>query len=137
LRDQVSHRDKELLALKDTNLAFERERADLQDQILEFERQAGELGRQLESARADKDQAAKRADDFKRKIEKVQSELESRTQELAAAQRKHEEQSAQRDAREASLRLEHTEALERAEEVKVAAVAAAEDRGRTETEKAL
>jgi CheY-like chemotaxis protein len=137
LRDQVTHKHKELLALNDTNLGFEREKADLNDQIVEFESKIGELGRQLDSARADKDQAAKRADDFKRKIEKIQSELDARTQDLAAAQRKHEEESAQRDAREAALRVEHTEALERAEEVRVAAVAAADDRGRAEAQKAV
>jgi chromosome segregation ATPase len=137
LRDQLTHKDKELLALKDTNLGFEREKADINDQILEFEQKIGELGRQLEGARADKDQAAKRADDFKRKIEKVQSELDARSQELAAAQKKHEEESAQKDAHEAALRVEHAEALQRAEEIKATAVAAAEDRGRTETQKAV
>lgn len=137
LRDQITHKHKELLALNDTNLGFEREKADLQDQILEFENKVGELGRQLEGARADKDQAAKRADDFKRKSEKIQSELDGRTQELQAAQNKHEEESAQRDAREAALRVEHEEALQRADEIKVAAVSAAEDRGRAETQKAL
>lgn len=137
LRDQLTHKHKELLALNDTNLGFEREKADFQDQILEFEKQASDLGRQLESARADKDQAAKRADDFKRKGEKIQSELDARSQELAAVLKKHEEESAQRDAREAALRVEHTEALERAEEIKITAVAAAEDRGRVEAQKAV
>ena len=136
LRDQLTHKDKELLALRDTNLGFEREKADLNDQILEFEKQINDLGRQLEGARADKDQAAKRADDFKRRTERTQSDLEARTQELAAAAKKHEEESAQRDAREAAQRVEHAEALERAEEIKIAAVAAAEDRGRAEAEKA-
>lgn len=136
LRDQLTHKDKELLALKDTNLGFEREKADLNDQILEFERQVSELGRQLEGARADKDQASKRADDFKRKLEKTQSELEAKIQELVQALSKHEEQLAQRDAKEAALRVEQVEALERAEEIKVAAVAAAEDRGRQDAQKA-
>lgn len=136
LRDQLTHKDKELLSLRDTNLEFEREKADLNDQILDFEKTVSELGRQLDGARADKDQAAKRADDFKRKAERTQSELDARSQELAAVLKKHEEDSAQRDAREAALRIEHSEALERAEEIKNAAVAAAEDRGRAEAEKA-
>jgi CheY-like chemotaxis protein len=126
LRDQVTHREKDLLGLRDTNLAGEREKADLNDRIGELERQTTDLGRQLDGAKADKDQAAKRADDFKRKGEKLQGELEARIAELSELKRKQEEEAATRDAREAALRAEHQEAIERAEGATKAAAAAEE-----------
>lgn len=126
LRDQVTHREKDLLGLRDTNLAGEREKADLNDRISELERQTTDLGRQLDGAKADKDQAAKRADDFKRKGEKLQGELEARIAELSELKRKQEEAAATRDAREAALRAEHQEAVEKAEQATKAAAAAEE-----------
>jgi CheY-like chemotaxis protein len=145
LRDQLTHREKALLGLRDTNLVGERENADLNDRITELEKETSDLGRQLDGAKADKDQAAKRADDFKRKGERLQGELDAKTTEISDVKRKLEEESATRDAREAAFRIEYQEAEEQAEAAKAAAVAAATEEatraakteGETEKEKAL
>ena len=136
LRDQITHKEKELLGLRDTNLSAEREKADLLDRSSELERQTGELARQLDGARADKEQASKRADDFKRKSEKLQADLDTKVKEAADFKQKLDEEMALRAAREATFETELREAGERAEQVRAVAVAAAEDRayerGRTE-----
>ena len=74
-----------MLGLRDQSLDFERQKADLNDKILELENQIYEAQRNIESLRADKDQAIKRGDDFKRKGEKTQNELDIRTHELEDA----------------------------------------------------
>jgi len=135
LKDQLTHKDKELLGLRDTNLESEREKADLSDKIVELDKQSSDLGRQLDSMKADKEQAAKRAEDFKRKGEKLQGELDAKTNELVDAKRKHEEEGATRDAREAALRAEHQEALEKsANDARDAIMSAREDATRVQRE---
>jgi DNA-binding response OmpR family regulator/chromosome segregation ATPase len=116
LRDQLTHKERELLAVKDSGLALEREKADLDDQILELEKQRLEHQRQTEALRADKDQAAKRADDFKRKAERFQEELEARAKEIANQKQAHEDELARRIAVEANLRVEQQQTLEQVRE---------------------
>jgi CheY-like chemotaxis protein len=136
LRDQITHREKELLGLRDTNLAFEREKADLNDRLAEFDKVLSETVRQMDGAKADKEQAAKRADDFKRKAEKLSVELDARAAELGETKLRLADEMGAQDARENALRVEHAEALARAEEIRAASVQAADDRGREEAQRA-
>src|SRR6187455_1460139 len=71
LRDQLNHREKELLGLRDSSLALEREKADLDDKNMDLGRQLHDVQRSNDALRDDKEQASKRADDFKRKAEKL------------------------------------------------------------------
>src|SRR5690606_40189781 len=79
-----SHRDKELLSVKDGVLALEREKTDLLDRVAELEKQHAEIARTNDALRDDKEAAVKRADDWKRKAERHKrseehtSELQSR-----------------------------------------------------------
>jgi CheY-like chemotaxis protein len=140
LRDQISHKEKELLNLRDTNLAGEREKADLSDRIAELEKQTAEATRQLEGARADKEQAAKRADDFKRKGEKLQTELDAKTaeaaeirqradEELTNLRQQFEQMTSERAAAQTAFETQLRETADRAEQVRDVAVVAAEERG--------
>jgi CheY-like chemotaxis protein len=137
LRDQLSAKDRDLLVLRDGQLVIEREKADLSDRILEQERLTLDAQRQLESLRADKEQATKRADDFRRKSDKLQGELEARMREISELKDAHTAEIGQRDLREASLRADHRDALERAEEQRQGEVLAAEQTGRDNLERAL
>jgi CheY-like chemotaxis protein len=107
-RDELNRREREILGLRENAVGVERERADLTDRVEDLERRLSEAERMAETLRSDKDQASKRADDFKRKAEKLKSELDDRLMEHEVAQK-------ERDAREASLRAEHAEALEETE----------------------
>jgi DNA-binding response OmpR family regulator/predicted nucleic acid-binding Zn-ribbon protein len=128
LRGQLSQRSKELLAVKDTSLGHEREKAEAVDRALQLERELHDLNREHAAAKADKEQAAKRADDFKRRTEKLSGELQEKEQALgglreqlaAAEQRKHGELA------EAAERLE--QALAGAEQSKAHALAEAAQR---------
>ena len=83
LHGQLSLKSKELLGVRDTSLAYEREKTESIDRLLQIEREFHELDRQHTSAKADKEQAAKRADDFKRRTEKLSLEVQERDQALA------------------------------------------------------
>lgn len=137
LRDQLGARDKELIALRDSALDVEREKADLNDKIIELEKLLLDHQRSLETVRADKEQASKRAEDFRRKIEKLQGDLEAKTRELDDAKSTHEGELATRDAKAASDRVSYQEALEAAEATRQADVAAAEEQGRQNLEAAV
>jgi CheY-like chemotaxis protein len=140
LRDEITRKDKELLGLRDANLQIEREKADQTDRMSELEKQTADAVRQADSARADKEQAGKRADDFKRKLEKLQSELDAKTadtdalrqrleQEIAALSQRVGEEADARTAAQASFETQMREAADRAEQVRAVAVTAAEERG--------
>ncbi|HKO90625.1 MAG TPA: response regulator, partial [Polyangiaceae bacterium] len=83
LHAQLAQKSKELLGIRDTSLAYEREKTESIDRLLQIEREFHELDRQHTAIKADKEQAAKRADDFKRRIEKLTGELQERDQGLA------------------------------------------------------
>jgi CheY-like chemotaxis protein len=130
LRDQLSNRDKELLALRDANLSQERDKTDLNDKMLELERQIHELERANKAAKADKEQASKRADESKKKAERLGTELDAANQELkgirdahageiatlqselAAAIEKHTLEVEAQAAKEAALSTEYQQLLE-------------------------
>jgi chromosome segregation ATPase len=113
LRDQLGSKDKELIALRDSALGVEREKADLNDKIIELEKLLLDHQRSLETVRADKDQASKRAEDYKRKGEKLQGDLEAKTRELEETRSHHEGELATRDAKAASDRVTQQEASKR------------------------
>jgi CheY-like chemotaxis protein len=137
LRDQLGSKDKELIALRDSALGVERDKADLNDKIIELEKHLLDHQRSLETVRADKEQASKRAEDFRRKIEKLQGDLEAKTRELEDARSSHEGELATRDAKAASDRVSHQEALEAAEATRQADVASAEEQGRKNLDDAV
>ena len=92
LRDQLNHREKELLGLKDSSLGLEREKADLEDKVLEFERKITDLTRTSDALRDDKEQASKRADDYKRKAEKLKGELDAKAKQAEELASKHQDE---------------------------------------------
>ncbi len=128
-KDQLSHKDKELIGLRDGAIGIEREKADLSDKIGEFDRQVAELLRSNEALKGDKEQAVKRAEDFKRKAEKTKVDLDARVTELSDIGISHQTALAELDEREATLVADHQQALQEAvrqhEQALVAAEAAA------------
>lgn len=137
LRDQVTHRDKDLLGLKDSSLAIERDKADLIDRVAEMDRLVADAQKRVDAAKEDKDQASKRAEDFKRKAEKLKADLDERTEEIAALKSQRESELAEREAREAALRNDVEEAKRRGEAELEAAVNATEEQGRKRLEEGL
>lgn len=75
LRDDLSAKDKQLLANKDTALELERKTANAEDRVVELEKRLASLERSEAAAHQDREQAAKRADTYKRKQEKLTEEL--------------------------------------------------------------
>lgn len=112
LRDRLTQRDKEVLGLKDSALGFEREKADLSDRLDDIARQLAESQRHADAARSDKDAAAKRAEDAKRRIDKLTLQLEEKAQELDQ-QRGVCETALQEHAAEKARWVEEHEAAER------------------------
>lgn len=110
-RDRLTQREKELLGLKDNLLAFEREKADLSDRFDDIARQLTETQRHAEVARSDKDTASKRADDAKRRVEKLTLQLEEKAAELDS-QRASAEAAANEHATEKARWLEAQQAAE-------------------------
>ncbi len=84
LHGQVSQKSKELLAAKDTSLGYEREKADAVGRLLAAERELHEINRVHGAVKADKEQAAKRADDFKRRSEKLAAEAQEKDQAIGS-----------------------------------------------------
>ncbi len=129
-RDQLSHKDKELIGLRESAIALEREKADLHDRIAELEKQAVDLQRATDAAKSDKDQANKRADDFKRKAEKNKADLDARVAELGEARAQHEADLSAHEAHHAALIGDHQAELAQAAESRAAAISAAQEEGR-------
>lgn len=115
LRDQLNHREKELLGLRDGSLKLEREKADLDDKNMELGRQLHDLQRTSDALRDDKEQASKRADDFKRKADKLKSELDAKAQTVEELANQHSAQLAEVEAARLALVEEHREASETAQ----------------------
>lgn len=125
LQSQVTHKSKELVAARDVSLGYEREKTEVNDKLLEVERQLHETRRSEEAARADKAQAAKRGDDFKRRVDKLSTELE---------QKEAERQSLGATIDE--LKQSHSLALEEAEKQALSRSEAAATTARGEAEQA-
>lgn len=114
LRDQITHKDKELLNLRDSSLSRERESADLSDKVDDLTRQLGELQKIADAVRNDKEAAAKRAEDHKRKADKLSSQLDDKIAELEKAVARHSAEVAERDAERSRIANEHAASLEAA-----------------------
>jgi DNA-binding response OmpR family regulator/chromosome segregation ATPase len=126
LRDQITRKEKELLDTSDTTLALERDKADLEDKIANLERDVAAAKTVAETAKADKEQAAKRAEDFKTRGEKVKVELEAKTAELSTIGKRHEEELAQRDQALSAQKEQAQKDADAAAEASRAALEAAE-----------
>ncbi len=125
LHGQVSQKSRELLTIRDVSLGYEREKADAVEKLLANERELHELNRVLVAAKADKDQAAKRADDFKRRTDKLVSDSQEKEQIIEALRAQFEalEQSNARDIVDSRVRSE--EQARAAEETQARALAQA------------
>lgn len=77
LRDQLTRKDKELLDVRDTSLAAERRAAEAEEQTVEMEKKLAASERAEQAAKQDREQAAKRADSFKRKADKLSEDLQA------------------------------------------------------------
>jgi CheY-like chemotaxis protein len=137
LRDQLTRRDKDLLDLKDGALVLEREKADYADKVAEFEQKLVDAQKREDAAKGDKDQAAKRAEDFRRKADKLKSDVDLLTAELASDRAGRDAELAERDARETALRADIEEAKRKGESELEAAVATTEEQGKRELTEAL
>ncbi|HKQ68610.1 MAG TPA: response regulator, partial [Polyangiaceae bacterium] len=107
LRDQIGRKEKDLLDASDAALALERDKADLEDRIGTLEKDLQGAKVLADTAKADKEQAAKRAEDFKTRGEKTKAELEMKLSELATVHKKHEGELGEKDAEIARLREQH------------------------------
>jgi CheY-like chemotaxis protein len=126
LRDQMTRKEKELLDASDTTLALERDKADLEDKISGLERDVAAAKSLADTAKADKDQAAKRADDFKTRGEKVKVELDAKLAELANIGKKHDDELSERDRALADVKEQAEKDVEAATERSRSAIEAAE-----------
>lgn len=125
LRDELNQREKELLGLKDDTLALERVKADLSDQLSELETRTHDLQKQNDAFEQDKQQALKRAEDFKRKADKYRAQLDSRAAETAEQEQAHARQLEALRAELTELQTKYTEDTEQARtEAKAAKVEA-------------
>jgi CheY-like chemotaxis protein len=122
LRHDISKKDKELIDLRDQALSFEREKADQVDKILELERAKADLEGTVDTLRADKDLATKRAEDYKARGDKTQAALSQRDGELAQAKKEAADASLEAEAAMADLRRRSEEALQRANAEHAAAI---------------
>lgn len=131
LHTQVGQKTRELLGAREGGLKFERELGVQEQTLRELQGEHQELARQQEATQADKEQAAKRADDFKRRGEKATAELEAQNQvvedqrlELVEAAQRHQAEADQARAEAErqlgtaldALRLEEEQARSLAQE---------------------
>ena len=114
VRDQLTHRDKELVVVRDSVLELERHKADTGDKLADLERQSAELRRLNDALANDKDAASKRAEDFKKRSEKLKTDLDAKTAEYVELRAQFEAELAARTAREAELETQAQADLEKA-----------------------
>ncbi len=126
-----------MLNLRDSSLALEREKADQSDKIDDLARQLSELQKVADAARNDKEAAAKRAEDHKRKSEKLSGQLEDKIAELDKTVARHSAELAQRDADRTRMLSEHAATLESARAEFVRAISEAEQEGRIALDQAV
>jgi DNA-binding response OmpR family regulator len=136
LREGLAKKDKEIVDVRDKSLAFERLKADLDDKVLEQERELAERQDKVDSLQADKEQAKKAGDDFKRRAERAQVETEAAKKELAELREKQGAELAARVADIATLKEEHAQNVEIERKAREASLAEAEARRAREVEEA-
>ncbi len=137
LRDQITHKDKDLLNIRDSSLSLEREKADLSDKVEELARQLSEVQKIADAAKSDKEAAAKRAEDHKRKIEKLTGQLEEKIADLDKLAARRTAELAERDAERTRMLSEHSAALEAARAGFVRSISEAEQEGRVALDQAV
>ena len=137
-REGLSKKDKEIVDIRERSIALEREKADLDDKVLAFERELADATEKVDALQADKEQAKKAGEDFKRRAARAEQEAEARATELATLKDSHAADLAQRDetfAKEkaaftaeqaelvSALQAEHEAALTAEREAKEQAIA--------------
>lgn len=145
IRDLLHSKEKEVVRLNDDNISLGRKNADLSDQVISLEKERDTVTRERNAALSDKEQAQKRGDDYKAKSERLKSDLDAKTAELAQTIESHENTLATRDAQDAAMRDDHQLALKAAalaaEEAQskavLEAIAETEERALGEKERAL
>ncbi len=147
LKEHLGKKDKEIVDIREKALAFERTKSDLDDKMLIALREIEESREKLEALGRDKDQAKKASEDFKNRLAKTQSDLETRitdlnetkarlattdtelqarTQELEDARAKAAEDSASLEAAAAAARADYDSALAKERADRTAAIEAAQ-----------
>ncbi len=135
-REGFAKKDKELVDVRDRSLAFERQKADLDDKVLEQERELADRQDKIESLQADKDQAKKAGDDFKRRSERAQADTESVRRDLVDLRERQAQALDARVAEIAEFKALHAVALEEERTARAAAAAEAEQLRTREHEEA-
>ena len=136
LREVLAKKDKEIVDVRDKSLAFERLKADLDDKVLEQERELAERQDKVDSLQADKEQAKKAGEDFKRRAERALVETEAAKKELAELREKQGAELAAREADIATLKDEHAQNVEIERKARQDALAEVEARRVRELEEA-
>jgi len=136
LREVLAKKDKEIVDVRDKSLAFERLKADLDDKVLEQERELAERQDKVDSLQADKEQAKKAGEDFKRRAERALVETEAAKKELAELREKQGAELAAREADIATLKDEHAQNVEIERKAREDALAEVEARRVRELEEA-
>jgi CheY-like chemotaxis protein/chromosome segregation ATPase len=113
LKEQLGKKDKEIVDVRERSLALERAKADLDDKVIASLRELEEAKEKADALGRDQAQAKKAADDFKNRLAKAQSEIETRVADVNETR--------------ASLAKVQGELEERARELEEARVKAAED----------
>jgi CheY-like chemotaxis protein len=118
IRDQISARDKHLVEANDNLLKVARELEDTKDHAQALERELENSKAQIETLTADKEIAKKRGDDLKGRLDKTDSKLKAKEEELGQLEvtrvKENEEirnQMAQRLVEEAQARQSALEEL--------------------------
>ena len=109
LRDQLTRKDKELLSARDASLVLERRQAENEEAAIEQDKKSSALERAKEAALQDREQANKRADDYKRKAEKSLENVQATASELDAVRQQFESLSLAKN--EASAQLDELNSL--------------------------
>lgn len=107
LRDQITERDKQLIALREQNLAAARERADLDEKLVHGERELGTLRERLARLESDREAAAKRDQEYKGRIAKLEEKGRTLEDQLEAVKRAAAEQKASSEEAIGAARDEH------------------------------
>lgn len=105
LRDQLTGRDKQLVESRDRSLVFERKCADFEDELKRLQEGLAVTRANLATANADKDNAQKRAEDLKARLERAESRATKAEQDL-------EQERVQTEAQLGQLKDTHQATLE-------------------------
>lgn len=120
LRDQLTRQGKDLLSANDSMLELERKHTESKDHLSEVEKRVHAAERAQQAAAQDREQANKRADGYKRKLEKTLEDLEHVTvehEELSAERKRLIARAEQAEATGQELSTKLAEAARRADDL--------------------